>query len=91
MHPCHASGPCCRADIVNGAAGNREKNDLPPGRKPWEPAGMNLSRAVSFGVMTITPTELHWRQITSSDGSVQDTFSITKSKPGPRPPPRSVE
>ena len=83
--------PCCRADIVNGAAGNREKNDLPPGGKSWEPAGMNLSRAVSFGVMTITPTELQWRQITSSDGSVQDTFSITKSKPGPRPPPSSVE
>ena len=78
------SNPPAPVYVVNGAAGNREKNDNPPAGKPWEPTGLNYSRAVSFGVMTITPTALEWRQITSADGSLQDTFTITKSHPGPR-------
>ena len=65
--------------VVNGAAGNREKNDDPPGGKPWEPAGQNYSRAVSFGLLHVTTSALSWTQITSADGSTQDQFTITKS------------
>ena len=52
---------------------------LPPSDKPWSPKGLNDTKLVSFGVLTITPNALTWQQVVSADGSVQDTFTITKS------------
>lgn len=46
--------------------------------KPWQPKDQNLTNLISFGTMNVTSNALIWKQIVSSDGSVQDTFTITK-------------
>jgi 3',5'-cyclic AMP phosphodiesterase CpdA len=74
MNYTNAPGPVY---VVNGAAGNRELNDHPPGGQPWIPASLNRSNVTSFGVFKITPQALVWRQIVASDGSELDSFTLT--------------
>jgi hypothetical protein len=64
--------------IVNGAAGNREAEPKAPGNHPWQPQDQNLTNLISFGRMNVTSHALVWDQIVSSDGSIQDSFTITK-------------
>ena len=69
--------------IVNGAAGNREANARPSGDEPWQPpAGppgkQPYSSEVSIGVMTVTTGGIKWEQLRSSNGTVIDTFEMTK-------------
>jgi len=61
--------------VTNGAAGNRENNDMPKGGQPWLPP-QNASRAVSFGLLTVTEGTLQWEQVVSADGSRQDAFTM---------------
>lgn len=74
--------PTAPVYIVNGAAGNREHNDRPPGREPWEPEPTNGSKPyasdVSFGLMTFFGGNLSWEQFYSSNATVFDKFILTK-------------
>jgi hypothetical protein len=64
--------------IVNGAAGNREAEPTPPGKRPWQPQNQNFTNFMSFGLMTVKSNSLQWQQICSVDRSIQDSFTITK-------------
>ena len=78
------SSPTAPVYVVNGAAGNRERNDHVPGGQPWEPpaqpaAGAQpYSSAISYGVMTIQEGSLQWEQFFSANGTRLDRFEITK-------------
>merc|ERR1712166_1173022 len=63
--------------IVNGAGGNREAEPTPPADQPWQPE-QNRTNFISFGRLTVKKNSLQWEQVVSSDGSIQDTFTITK-------------
>lgn len=67
--------------IVNGAAGNRERNEKPPGNRneSYWPSSLNRTRLISFGLFTITSNSLKWEQRVSSDNSIQDSFEILKN------------
>jgi hypothetical protein len=75
--------PAAPVYVVNGAAGNRENNDHPPGKEPWEPeadpaAGVRpYAHAVSFGIMSIEGDSLRWTQF-YANGTQLDEFVITK-------------
>jgi len=46
---------------------------------PWSPPeAAARSHAVSFGVLTVTTTSLHWQQRRSNDSTVLDEWAITK-------------
>ena len=64
--------------VVNGAAGNREAEPTPPGKMPWQPQDQNFTNLISFGRLTVKGKMMTWEQIVSTDGSVQDSFTITK-------------
>jgi len=72
------NSPTAPVYVLNGAAGNREAEALPPGGMPWSPKDQNYTRFVSFGLVTITADALKWEQIVSADGSTQDSWTITK-------------
>eukprot|EP00037_Helgoeca_nana_P016937 m.159804 g.159804 ORF g.159804 m.159804 type:complete len:530 (+) comp23758_c0_seq1:107-1696(+) len=69
--------------VVNGAAGNRESNDHPPGGASWSPpvdptgATTSLSHAVSYGILTFAGPTLRYEQRFSTNGSVFDSFVVT--------------
>lgn len=63
--------------VVNGAAGNREKNQKLPGM-PWQPKNQPFDSTVSFGIFTVTHDSIKWEQYASVNGSVIDSFEITK-------------
>ena len=65
--------------VVNGAAGNREKNEKPPGGpEPYWPPSLNRTGLISYGVFTLTSNSLKWEQRVSADNSLQDSFEIVK-------------
>ena len=79
------SSPTAPVYVVNGAGGNREKNDHPPGDQPWAPKAAEVghgftpqSRNVSFAIITISGDVLSYEQIDSESGSTIDAFKITK-------------
>ena len=68
--------------VVNGAAGNREGNDHPPGNTSGEaywPSELNRTNVTSYGVFTIAGPTLTWRQFVSADGSLFDEFTLAKT------------
>eukprot|EP00943_MAST-04B_sp_MAST-4B-sp1_P004422 g4422.t1 len=65
--------------VVNGAAGNREKNSKPPGGPSYWPTELNRTNLVSFGFLEIKPNNISWTQILSSNGEVLDSFVIAKT------------
>jgi len=78
------SRPSAPVYVVNGAAGNRERNDHVPGGKPFEPppspatGQMPYSSAISYGVLTVRGGSLLWEQFFSSNGTRLDWFNITR-------------
>ena len=78
------SRPTAPVYVVNGAAGNRERNDHVPGGLPFEPPAspstgqMPYSSAISYGVVTVQAGSLLWEQFFSSNGTRLDWFNITK-------------
>jgi predicted MPP superfamily phosphohydrolase len=78
------SRPSAPVYVVNGAAGNRERNDRSGGGFPWEPPAnpatgeVPYSSAISFGVVTLRTGSLLWEQFFSVNGTRFDHFSITK-------------
>jgi hypothetical protein len=78
------SSPAAPVYVVNGAAGNREDNDNPPGHAAWQPAAdpaagvQPWARNVSFGVITVRGDALTYEQFDSASGERIDTFTMTK-------------
>ena len=78
------SSPTAPVYVVNGAAGNRERNSHVPGGQPWEPpanpsAGAQpYSSAISYGVMTLKEGSMQWEQFFSVNATRFDRFEITK-------------
>ena len=64
--------------VVNGAAGNREKNSKPPGGPSYWPKGLNRTNFVSFGYIKINPNNVTWKQILSANEEILDQFVIVK-------------
>ena len=70
--------------VVNGAGGNRERNELPPGDQPWAAAvdplsGLSPQSAnISFGLITITGSQITYEQRDSASGELIDTFTLSK-------------
>lgn len=67
--------PTAPVYVLQGASGNREKNELPPGDEPWSAA---QASNVSFGLLTIRARSLRYEQIDSASGETIDSFTITK-------------
>ena len=64
--------------VVNGAAGNREKNSKPPGGPSYWPKGLNRTNLVSFGYIKINTNNVTWKQILSANEEILDQFVIVK-------------
>jgi hypothetical protein len=76
------SNPTKPIYVVNGAAGNREKNEKPPGgSESYWPPGLNRTGLISYGIFTISSNSLKWEQRISADNSLQDSFEIAKTAP----------
>jgi len=78
------TAPAAPVYVVNGAGGNREKNELPPGDQPWSvPAdassGLHPQTAnVSFAIVRVAGEQLVYQQIDSESGERIDEFAIIK-------------
>ena len=46
--------------------------------KIGQPQDQNFTNLISFGRLTVQGNEMKWEQIASIDGSIQDSFTITK-------------
>ena len=69
--------PLAPVYIVNGAGGNREGNDNPPGNAPWSAPGAHFG-TVGFGLMQVTPSRLAYQFVDSATGAVLDSMEILK-------------
>lgn len=77
-------GPGAPAYVINGAAGNREGNQMASGNQPWSAA---QSAAVGYSLVTITApppgmpgnATLVWRHLASADRSLIDEWTLTKA------------
>jgi len=78
----HYQSPTAPVYVVNGAGGNREGNELPPGDQPWSAnatSGLSAQTAnISYGILIIQAGELQYTQIDSASNGVLDTFTVTK-------------
>eukprot|EP00326_Haptolina_ericina_P011307 CAMPEP_0181218922 /NCGR_PEP_ID=MMETSP1096-20121128/27968_1 /TAXON_ID=156174 ORGANISM="Chrysochromulina ericina, Strain CCMP281" /NCGR_SAMPLE_ID=MMETSP1096 /ASSEMBLY_ACC=CAM_ASM_000453 /LENGTH=227 /DNA_ID=CAMNT_0023311203 /DNA_START=33 /DNA_END=716 /DNA_ORIENTATION=- len=76
------SMPTAPVYIVNGAGGNREANELPPGDQPWSPAPQEgftpQTSRISYGRLTIAGQRLRYEQVDSVSGETIDAFTINK-------------
>jgi hypothetical protein len=80
----HYRQPSAPVYVVNGAAGNRERNSGVPSGLPWQPPAdpakgvRPSSDEISYGVMTVRTGSLLWEQFFSANGTRLDHFNITK-------------
>ena len=78
------TSPAAPVYIVNGAGGNREANELPPGDQPWAAtvtpsSGLSPQTAkISYGLITVTGAQLKYEQFDSMGNTLIDTFTLSK-------------
>ena len=65
--------------VVNGAAGNREKNEKPPGGPSYWPRDLNRTGLISYGYITVKTNTVTWQQMESATNALLDTFTIEKT------------
>ena len=65
--------------VVNGAAGNREKNSKPPGGPSYWPRDLNRTGLISYGYITVKTNTVTWQQMESATNALLDTFTIEKT------------
>eukprot|EP00047_Mylnosiga_fluctuans_P007489 m.253667 g.253667 ORF g.253667 m.253667 type:complete len:536 (+) comp18485_c0_seq1:382-1989(+) len=71
------TNPAAPVYVVNGAAGNREGNQDPPGNQPWS-AGTH-SGAVGYGRMHVDAGLLCYQFVAAATRQVVDSFCIAKT------------
>jgi hypothetical protein len=69
------SNPAAPTYVVNGAAGNREGNELPKGGVPWS---AYQSAAYGYARIDITPAAMAFTFWESATNQLLDQFTITK-------------
>ena len=82
-HPRRPSLTCSRyatatiSHFLQGAGGNREGNELPRNDQPWSAPG--ASGAIGFAMIEIRgPAFMSYSFVRSADGTILDSFNITK-------------
>jgi hypothetical protein len=69
------TAPVSPVYIVNGAAGNREGNELPSGNQPWSAF---QSGTIGYGVFVVSGAHNLQYTFYAANGTAIDSFTITK-------------